>query len=83
MVPTFTKTSIGQVGAQLYPDSIATVTPQPFTVAFSPLELDGVEVDPPPRWRRLTRCRPAQIRQVRAGFAITGLQPLDHFRYTF
>jgi hypothetical protein len=33
VVPTFTKTSIGQVGAQLYPDSIATAIPQHFTVA--------------------------------------------------
>jgi len=27
MVPTFTGSSIGQIGAQLYPDSIATPTP--------------------------------------------------------
>jgi hypothetical protein len=30
-VPTFTTTSIDQVGVQLYPDSIATATPQTFT----------------------------------------------------
>jgi hypothetical protein len=27
MVPTFTRSSIGQIGAQLYPGSIATPTP--------------------------------------------------------
>lgn len=83
MVPTFTKTSIDQVGAQLYPDSIATTTPQHFTVAFPPLELDGFEVDPPPAGVEIVRCIPAHIHQVRAGFALTELQPLDHSRYTF
>jgi|NGEPerStandDraft_6_1074524.scaffolds.fasta_scaffold103221_2 hypothetical protein len=82
MVPTFTKTSIGQVGAQLYPGSIATATPQTFTLASSPTELDGFEVDRRPK-ATLTRCTPAHIHQVRDGFAITGLQPLDHSRYTF
>jgi hypothetical protein len=33
MVPTFTKKSIDQVGDQLCPGSIATLTPQTFTVA--------------------------------------------------
>lgn len=68
MVPTFTKQSIGQVGAQLYPDSIATVTPQAFTVASPPLELDGfgvqqtlAEDEEPP-----VHCRPAHIHQIRA-----------------
>jgi hypothetical protein len=36
MVPTFTTQSIGQGGAQLYSDSIATTTPQTFTVASWP-----------------------------------------------
>ena len=31
--PTFTKKSIDQVGDRLCPDSIATLTPQTFTVA--------------------------------------------------
>jgi hypothetical protein len=30
MVPTFTMRSIGQLGARLYPGSIATATPQTF-----------------------------------------------------
>jgi hypothetical protein len=33
MVPTFTMQSIGRGDAQLYPGSIATTTPQTFTVA--------------------------------------------------
>ena len=45
MVPTFTRSSIGQGGAQLYSDSIATATPQAFTVASPPLELNGFGVD--------------------------------------
>ncbi len=68
MVPTFTQQSIDQVGARLYPDSIATATPQTFTVTSPPIELDGFGVqrtaansgDAP------VRCRPAHIHQVRA-----------------
>ena len=36
MVPTFTQRSIGQGGAQLYSGSIATATPQTFTMASPP-----------------------------------------------
>src|SRR4051794_9154494 len=46
MVPTFTRSSIGQGGAQLYSGSIATATPQTFTVASWPLELNGFGVEP-------------------------------------
>ena len=46
VVPTFTLRSIGQVGAWLYPGSIATATPQTFTMASPPLELDGFGVPP-------------------------------------
>lgn len=46
MVPTFTRSSIGQGGAQLYSGSIATATPQAFTVASPPLELNGFGVEP-------------------------------------
>ena len=53
MVPTFTRSSIGQGGAQLYSGSIATATPQAFTVASPPLELNGFGVDPPPGCRAL------------------------------
>src|SRR6185437_5985290 len=45
VVPTFTRSSIGQGGAQLYSGSIATATPQAFTVASPPLELNGFGVD--------------------------------------
>jgi len=44
-VPTFTRSSIGQGGAQLYSSSIATATPQAFTVASPPLELNGFGVN--------------------------------------
>lgn len=47
MVPTFTKQSIGQGGTQLYSGSIATATPQTFTPASSPPELNGFGVDNP------------------------------------
>jgi hypothetical protein len=53
MVPTFTRSSIGQGGAQLYSGSIATATPQAFTMASPPLELDGFGVDPTPGCRAL------------------------------
>jgi hypothetical protein len=53
MVPTFTRSSIGQGGAQLYSGSIATATPQAFTMASPPLELNGFGVDPPPGCRAL------------------------------
>ena len=46
VVPTFTRSSVGQGGAQLYSGSIATVTPQAFTVASPPMELNGFGVDP-------------------------------------
>ena len=44
MVPTFTADPIDGVGAQLCPCNIATATPQAFTVASPPLELN---LDPP------------------------------------
>lgn len=53
MVPTFTRSSIGQGGAQLYSGSIATATPQAFTMASPPLELNGFGVDTPPGCRAL------------------------------
>jgi len=65
MVPTFTMRSVGQLGARLYPGSIATATPQIFTVASPPTELNGFGVED----RDLTatvlvRCTPAHIHQV-------------------
>lgn len=44
-VPTFTLGSIGQLGARLYPGSIAMTTPQTFTMASPPTELDGFGVE--------------------------------------
>src|SRR5689334_20772956 len=46
VVPTFTRSSIGQIGAQLYPGSIATPTPQTFSVASPPPAAHGFGVDP-------------------------------------
>ena len=74
--------SIGQGGAQLYSDSIATATPQAFTVASPPEQEPGFGVD-----HRLaatiTRCPPARIHQIGAGSTLTELQPLVHSRYAF
>ena len=64
MVPTFTTQSIGQGGAQLYSGSIATPTPQAFSVASPPEQEPGFGVDPPPEDERVTRCTPARIHQV-------------------
>lgn len=84
MVPTFTMRSIGQGGAQLYPGSIATTTPQTFIVASPPPELDGFGVQTPDLTiRNPVHCKPAHIRQVGAGFALTGRQPLVRSRCTF
>jgi hypothetical protein len=82
MVPTFTKQSIGQGGAQLYSDSIATATPQAFTVASPPEQEPGFGVEHRLA-ARVTRCTPAHIHQVGAGFALTERRPLVHSRYTF
>ena len=80
MVPTFTRSSIGQGGAQLYSGSIATATPQAFTMASPPLELNGFGVDPHPG---VVRCTPAHIHQVGAGFAVTERLTLVRLRCTF
>jgi len=64
MVPTFTTQSIGQGGAQLYSGSIATPTPQAFSVASPPEQEPGFGVDPPPEGERVTRCIPARIYQI-------------------
>ena len=58
VVPTFTRSSVGQGGAQLYSGSIATATPQAFTVASPPMELNGFGVDPTRRWDRALQTGP-------------------------
>ena len=63
MVPTFTTRSISQLGAQLYPGSIATPTPQAFSVASPPPELNGFGVRPGHRPEPV-HCIPSHIRQV-------------------
>jgi len=81
MVPTFTRSSVGQGGAQLYSGSIATVTPQAFAVASPPMELNGFGVGL--TVGEAVHCRPAHIRQVGAGFAVTELPALVRLRCTF
>ena len=54
--------SFGQVGVQLYPGSIATPTPQAFSVASSPSARTGSGVDPPPRIGSRTASRPISAR---------------------
>ncbi|MDQ3642860.1 MAG: hypothetical protein M3450_15675 [Actinomycetota bacterium] len=84
VVPTFTMRSIGQGGAQLYPGSIATATPQTFTVASPPPELNGFGVQTPDLpAENPVRCTPAHIHQVGAGFALTERQTLVRLRCTF
>ena len=80
VVPTFTRSSVGQGDVQLYSGSIATITPQAFVVASPPTELNGFGVDTP---RDVVRCRPAHIRQVGAGFGITERPALVRLRCTF
>jgi hypothetical protein len=63
MVPTFTTYSIGQGDAQLYSDSIATATPQTFTVASPPETETGFGVDPC-HPAGTTRCTPTHIHQI-------------------
>ncbi len=68
-----------QGGAQLYPGSIATTTPQTFTVASPPPELSGFGVDPTPARRPCTAYRPrsARLEPARRYGALT-LVPLVH-----
>ena len=52
-------------GVQLNPGSIATTTPQAFTVASPPDTLTGFGVDHPRSSRPMvTHCTPAHIRQI-------------------
>jgi hypothetical protein len=52
-------------GARLYPGSIATATPQTFTMASPPTELDRFGVEHPCLMAVvLVRCAPAHIHQV-------------------
>ena len=61
-VPTFTSRSIGQAGTQLYPDSIATPTPQTFAVASPPFGKHGAGVDPLAKQGPRTASRPISTR---------------------
>ena len=53
---------IDQLGTQLCPGSIATVTPQTFTMTSPPTRLAGFGVDPPQRI--VVHCTPTHIHQI-------------------
>src|SRR5205823_791296 len=61
---------IDEGDAQLCPGSIATATPQTFTMASPPAKLPGFGVDRPPI-PAITHCTPAHIHQVGAGSSLT------------
>ena len=71
---------VGRIGAQLFPCSIATSTPQTFLVASYPFYVCRDR-------SRLTlsrlgvHCSPAHIHQVGAGSTLKGVQPLVHTCY--
>ena len=56
--------SIDEGGAHLYPDSIATATPQAFTVASPPDHRNRLRSWPARHNEPTTHCTPAHIRQV-------------------
>jgi hypothetical protein len=68
--------------ASCCPGSIATPTPQTFSVASPPAKVTGFGVDPVDDSNVITHCNPAQIHQVRTVTALTGLPPPVHSRYT-
>jgi len=58
-------------GAQLSPGSLATPTPQTFSVASQPAQLAGLGVALPSA-QACVHCWPAHIHQVGAGSGLTG-----------
>jgi hypothetical protein len=70
---------VGRGGAQLFPGSLATSTPQLFLVASSGTKAVTSGVAAHHAWPVLgVRCWPAHIRQVRAGSPLSGVPPLVH-----
>src|SRR3954454_8428626 len=74
--------SIDGIGAQLFPCSIATSTPQTFLRGLTTDRITSAS-EFPPATADGVRCAPAHIHQVRAGVTLEGVQPLVHSRYTF
>ena len=81
VVPTFTTESIKELGARLYPGSLATATPQAFSLASPPDLKTGFGVGPAPAERApRTADRPLSAR-FEPGGTLTGRQtavPLVH-----
>ena len=73
---------IDGVGAQLFPCSIATSTPQTFLVASPPTALGRLRSRPPASRTACAALRPTSTRLEPAS-ALEGVQPLVHLRYTF
>ena len=72
---------VGRIGAQLFPCSIATPTPQAFGVASYPAYVSRDRS----RFALSSlgaRCHPARIHQVGAGSTLKGIHPLVYSRYT-
>jgi hypothetical protein len=69
------------VGAQLFPGSLATGTPQTFPVASWPASSTGVRVALPRCWSGV-RCCPAPIRQISSRLLSCGVPPLVPARRT-
>jgi hypothetical protein len=73
---------VGRIGAQLFPCSIATPTPQTFNVASRSVSIPGLGVAS--RFVSLgVHCHPARIHQIGAGSTLKGVQTLVHSRYTY
>lgn len=84
MVPTFTRSWIGQGGAQLYSGNSATATPQTFTMAIDSLPTAGTrQLRSRYPHRSVVRYKPAHIHRVGAGFAVTEHPALGRLHYTF
>ncbi len=72
---------VGRIGAQLFPCSIATPTPQAFGVASYPAYVSRDRSRVALSWLGV-HCSPARIHQVGAGSTLEGVQPLVHSRCT-
>ena len=76
-VPTFIREPFDGIGTQLCPCTIATTTPQSFTVASPTGDITQPRSSPPARGRRVRDAtRPTSARFWVGGFVLRGVQPL-------